>query len=211
MSKLVSTLLHIIDTKILRSWVKCSIWYVAILLSYLTYLMNDSNPGQQVHKSFAYLTPERFPHNWAIADMVKGYLAGTRKEHHRQAREDEAGCNGATNNLRSKNHSRDSKFHILTTSLPALVQNQGQQRDQGNLMSKIWLMKTSCQVQNRRPKQLVHAHIRVRIQGNHWNTAQAGILTLKQPHQSDKDWPMEHRHKLNPPPHSEQMTNLKDL
>ena len=35
---------------------------------------------------------ERFPHNWAIADMVKGYIAGTRKEHHRQAGEDREGC-----------------------------------------------------------------------------------------------------------------------
>ena len=59
-----------------------------------------------MQKSFPYLTTDRFPHNWAIADMVKGYLAGTRKEHHRQAREDEAGHNG-TNNPRSKKPSRD--------------------------------------------------------------------------------------------------------
>jgi hypothetical protein len=37
---------------------------------------------------YPYLTTARFPHNWAIADMVKGYLAGTRKELNRQARED---------------------------------------------------------------------------------------------------------------------------
>ena len=41
----------------------------------------------QVRKSFPYLTTAHFPHNWAIADMVKGYLAGTRWEHHRQSRE----------------------------------------------------------------------------------------------------------------------------
>jgi hypothetical protein len=38
---------------------------------------------------YPYLTTARFPHNWAIADMVKGYIAGTRKEYNRQAREDE--------------------------------------------------------------------------------------------------------------------------
>ena len=45
----------------------------------------------QVRKSHPYLSTERFPHNWAVADMVKGYLAGTRKEHYRQAREGEHG------------------------------------------------------------------------------------------------------------------------
>jgi hypothetical protein len=33
--------------------------------------------------------------------MVKGYLAGTRKEHHRAAREDEAGHDKLTKNPRS--------------------------------------------------------------------------------------------------------------
>ena len=32
--------------------------------------MNQCN--QQVQKSFPYLSTDRFPHNWAIADMVKG-------------------------------------------------------------------------------------------------------------------------------------------
>lgn len=50
-----------------------------------------TNFNLQVRRSFPYLTTERFPHNWAIADMVKGYVAGTRKEHHRQAREDREG------------------------------------------------------------------------------------------------------------------------
>lgn len=43
----------------------------------------------KVRKAFPYLTPERFPQNWAVAEMVKGYIAGTRKERHRQVREDE--------------------------------------------------------------------------------------------------------------------------
>ena len=54
---------------------------------YISYSFKNFIP--QVHKSFPYLTTERFPHNWAIADMVKGYIAGTRKEHHCQAREEE--------------------------------------------------------------------------------------------------------------------------
>ena len=48
-----------------------------------------------MHKSFPYLTMERFPHNWAIADMVKSYVAGTRKEHHCQAHEDQEGHNNS--------------------------------------------------------------------------------------------------------------------
>ena len=50
----------------------------------------------QVRRSYPYLTTERFPHNWAIADMVKGYIAGTRKEHLRQAREEEGERKGKT-------------------------------------------------------------------------------------------------------------------
>ena len=42
-----------------------------------------------MRKSYPYLSTARFPHNWAIADMVKGYIAGTQKEHKRQTREDE--------------------------------------------------------------------------------------------------------------------------
>ena len=76
--------------------------------------MNYSNP--QVRKSFPYLTTDRFPHNWAIADMVKGYLAGTRKQHHRQAREDESGRNGATNNPSSKKPSRYSDTDDMRSS-----------------------------------------------------------------------------------------------
>ena len=113
MSRLVSTLLHIIDTKILRSWVKSSIWYISIHPSSHPYLTTYSNP--QVWKSFPYLTTDHFPHNWAIADMVKGYLVGTRKEHHHQAREDEAGHNGI-NNPRSKKPSRDSDTDNVCSS-----------------------------------------------------------------------------------------------
>lgn len=46
------------------------------------------NHDRKVRKSYPYLTTARFPHNWAVADMVKGYLAGTRKEHNRQSREE---------------------------------------------------------------------------------------------------------------------------
>ena len=49
--------------------------------------MSYDNINLQVRKSYPYLTSARFPHNWAIADMVKGYIAGTRKELNRQARE----------------------------------------------------------------------------------------------------------------------------
>jgi len=48
--------------------------------------------------------------------MVKGYLTGTRKEHHRAAREDEAGCNRVTNNPRSKKPSRDSDTDDMRSS-----------------------------------------------------------------------------------------------
>ena len=54
---------------------------------YISYSFKNFIP--QVCKSFPYLTTERFPHNWAIADMVKGYIAGMRKEHHCQAHEEE--------------------------------------------------------------------------------------------------------------------------
>ena len=52
----------------------------------------------KARKAFPYLTPERFPHNWAVAEMVKGYIAGTRKERHRQAREDEEARDTASAN-----------------------------------------------------------------------------------------------------------------
>ena len=45
----------------------------------------------QVWRSFPYLTTGQFPHNWAIADMLKGYIAGTKKEYHHQAQEDQEG------------------------------------------------------------------------------------------------------------------------
>ena len=54
---------------------------------YISYSFKNFIP--QVCKSFPYLTMERFPHNWAIADMVKGYIVGTRKEHQCQAHEEE--------------------------------------------------------------------------------------------------------------------------
>jgi len=76
-------------------------WFIFVCFSCCTYLLN-SNP--QVQKSYPYLTTDRFPHNWAIADMVKGYIAGTRKEHHRQAREDKQEQNEATTNMKSKKH-----------------------------------------------------------------------------------------------------------
>ena len=48
--------------------------------------------------------------------MVKGYLAGTRKEHHCVAREDDAGRNRVTNNPRSKKPSRDSDTDDMGSS-----------------------------------------------------------------------------------------------
>ena len=53
---------------------------------YISYSFKNFIP--QVCKSFPYLTMELFPHNWAIADMVKGYIVGMRKEHHHQAHEE---------------------------------------------------------------------------------------------------------------------------
>ena len=48
--------------------------------------------------------------------MVKGYLAGTRKEHHCVAHEDDTGHNRVTNNLRSKKPSRDSDTDNMGSS-----------------------------------------------------------------------------------------------
>lgn len=62
----------------------------------------------QVRKSFPYLSTERFPHNWAIADMVKGYIAGTRKERRRQAREEEQDRKRDTAHMKTKKRARDS-------------------------------------------------------------------------------------------------------
>jgi hypothetical protein len=62
----------------------------------------------QVRKSYPYLTTDRFPHNWAIADMVKGYIAGTRKDHHRQAREEEGERKGKSAPGRLKKGPKDS-------------------------------------------------------------------------------------------------------
>ncbi|KIM38668.1 hypothetical protein M413DRAFT_29912 [Hebeloma cylindrosporum] len=42
-----------------------------------------------VRNTFPYLTTDRFPHNWAVAEMVKGYIAGTRKARKFQTHEDE--------------------------------------------------------------------------------------------------------------------------
>ncbi|KAF9470230.1 hypothetical protein BDN70DRAFT_889204 [Pholiota conissans] len=39
-------------------------------------------------KAFPYLTNERFPHYWATAEMVKGYVAGVRKAFKKQMREE---------------------------------------------------------------------------------------------------------------------------
>src|SRR6267378_5088539 len=80
-SKWVWTLVRIINTKIMKSLGKFFSWFVFVCFSCCTYLLN-SNP--QVQKSYPYLTTDCFLHNWAIADMVKGYITGTRKEHHRQ-------------------------------------------------------------------------------------------------------------------------------
>ena len=65
------------------------------------------NFNLQVRRSFPYLTTERFPHNWAIADMVKGYIAGTRKEHHRQAQEDQEGRDNSVT-IKNTTHSTDA-------------------------------------------------------------------------------------------------------
>ena len=48
--------------------------------------------------------------------MVKGYLAGTRKEHHRAARDDDAGRNRVTNNPRSKKPSQGSDTDDMGSS-----------------------------------------------------------------------------------------------
>lgn len=60
--------------------------YKIVILNYFFKMLNHD---RKVRKSYPYLTTARFPHNWAVADMVKGYLAGTRKEHNRQSREEE--------------------------------------------------------------------------------------------------------------------------
>jgi len=67
-----------------------------------------SNP--QVQKSYPYLTPACFPHNWAIADMVKGYIAGTQKEHNHQACEDKGQCEA----VRLKKHPAHSDVDDLS-------------------------------------------------------------------------------------------------
>lgn len=43
----------------------------------------------EVRTKFPYLTRRRFPHDWAISEMVKGYLAGIRKNLRRKEKEDE--------------------------------------------------------------------------------------------------------------------------
>ena len=73
----------------------------------ISYSFNNFIP--QVRKSFPYLTTERFPHNWAIADMVKGYIAGTRKERHRQAREEEGHGEVTTKKTTCSNDASDTE------------------------------------------------------------------------------------------------------
>ena len=97
----------IIKTRIMKNSDKFFIWYV-LFASLLK--SNDMKYKYilQVWRSNPYLATERFPHNWAIADMVKGYIAGTRKEHLRQAREEEEECQRQTATKRSKKGAGDS-------------------------------------------------------------------------------------------------------
>ena len=71
----------------MKNWDKFFSWYASqASCTYISYSFKNFFP--QVHKSFPYLTTKQFPHNWAIADMVKGYIVGMRKEHHCQAHEE---------------------------------------------------------------------------------------------------------------------------
>ena len=73
-------------------------------------MYNNNFDHFQVRKSYPYLTTARFPHNWAIAEMVKGYIAGTRKEHNRLAREagDEGEQSGGGDSEKENNPSNDN-------------------------------------------------------------------------------------------------------
>ena len=74
---------------------------------YISYSFKNLFP--EVRKSFPYLTMERFPHNWAIADMVKGYIAGMRKEHHCQAHEEEGHGEVTTKKTTHSNDASDTE------------------------------------------------------------------------------------------------------
>jgi hypothetical protein len=52
----------------------------------------------------------RFPHNWAITDMVKDYIARMRKDHYRQACEDEGEWIAKTAPGMLKNDLKDSNI-----------------------------------------------------------------------------------------------------
>ena len=93
----------------------------------------------QVRRTFPYLTTERFPHNWAISDMVKGYIAGTRKERHRQAREEEEERKQDITNIKPKKSARasDSDDMMASCSNSGLKSTKSRKRADSDSINEV--------------------------------------------------------------------------